>query len=308
LTVIIHRTSWQNRSESRRAAAEASAVSIAWTVLFLLGSYLYFKYTAAFFENKPALLLPSMIPISIFSAWVSWQIEEAIEPTLVESPVDSEEASILPLLYMSVLYSSVVEGFLYEWVLHGQLRPWIRIAIDLFVLSPFFADPAATYVYKRFLGESHRVAKNYVAIRLPTFIVPLLAFWTVFSVLGNVIANPILSFMTFNFGIIVWTVFFTWANHVELPELLKTSRHRFLRRLGRLNDRLSEPLERVYSHDLFGSYLVDLLFLTFCLAIASELWLAGVASSRALAIALAAAFAVWKGFELRSKKHQSRVG
>jgi hypothetical protein len=302
--VNIYKTFWKNRSEFQRTAVGTSGIILGWSVFFLLGSYLYFKYTASFFENRPALLLPSMLPISIFSAWVSWQIEEAIEPAFVEPSVSSSEVSILPLLYMSVFYSSVVEGFLYEWVLHGNLRPWIRIAIDLFVLSPFFADPAATYVYKRFLGESHRVAKNYVAIRLPAFIVPLLVFWTVFSVPGNVISNPILSFMTFNFGIIVWTVFFTWANHVDLPDLLRTSQYGFVRRLGKVNERLTEPLEWIYSRDLFGTYLVDLLFLTFCLAIASELWLADVASPTILGIILAIMFGAWKAFDYGKEKHR----
>jgi hypothetical protein len=169
--------------------------------------------------------------------------------------------------------------------------------VDLLFLSPFFADPAATYVYKRFLGESHRVAKNYVAIRLPTFIVPLLVFWTAFSVPGNEISNPILSFMTFNFGIIVWTVFFTWANQVDLPELLRVSPYPALRWLGTVNAILTAPLEKIYSWEYFGAYLSDLLFLIFCMSIAAELWMAGVASLRALGIGLGVAFIAWKGFE-----------
>jgi hypothetical protein len=124
--------------------------------------------------------------------------------------------------------------------------------------------------------------------------VPLLGFWFAFSVAGNEISNPVLSFMVFDFGIIVWTVFFTWANQVDLPENLRTSRHPFLRGLGVLNDFLSRPLGRVYRSRLFGDYLLDLLILIFSLAVVSELWLADVASATSLATIMTVTFAAWK--------------
>lgn len=266
-------------------------------VVYLLGSCLYFSLTSDLVERTPALLIPSLIPLSALSAWVSWQIEEEIEPVYVKPSVNNGKASILPLLCMSVFYSSVVEGFLYEWFLHGGLRPWLRIGVDLLCLSPFFTDAAATYVYQRLLGKNHQYATNYVSTRLPSFVVPLLGFWSVFSIVGNEISSPILSFMVFDFGIIVWTVFFTWANHIDLPENLRTSRSAFLRRLGALNDILSRPLARVYRWKFVGSYLLDLLILIFSLAIASELWLANIASPTTLATIMAVTFAVWKGCE-----------
>lgn len=181
--------------------------------------------------------------------------------------------------------------------MHGGLRPWLRIVLDLFWLSPFFTDAAATYVYERLLGENHQEATNYVSTRLPSFVVPLLGFWFVFSVAGNEISNPILSFMIFDFGIIVWTVFFTWANHADLPQSLGTSRHAFLRHLAVLNDILSRPLGRVYRWKFFGSYLLDLLILIYSLAVVSELWLANVASLTVLATIMAVSFAIWKSCE-----------
>ncbi|MGH9678448.1 MAG: hypothetical protein ACRD4Y_00700, partial [Candidatus Acidiferrales bacterium] len=247
--------------------------------------------------RTPALLIPSLIPISIMSAWVSWRIGEEIEPLCVEPSERRGETMFLPLLYMSVIYSSVVEGFLYEWFLHGGLPPWLRIGIDLLWLSPFFADAAATYVYNRLLGKSHQRSANYVSTRLPSFIVPLLGFWSVFSIVGNEISSPILSFTVFDFGIIVWTVFFTWANRVDLPNILQSSPHALLRRLGLLNEFVSRPLGWVYRWKYFGSYLRDVLILVFCLSIASEFWLSNIASWTILAAILGSTFVVWKGRE-----------
>jgi hypothetical protein len=275
-----------------------------WVALYLLGSYTYFTLTYGVVEGTPALMIPLLMPLSALSACVSWQIEREIEPVHIKPSVNSGKASILPLLYMSVFYSSVIEGFLYEWFLHGGLRPWLRIAIDLFWLSPFFADAAATYVYIRLLGENDQYAMNHVSTRLPSFVVPLLGFWSVFSIAGNEISNPILSFMIFDCGIIVWTVFFTWANRVDLPDILRNSRHGFLRRLGLLNDILSRPLGRVYRWKFFGSYLLDLVVLIFSLAVASELWLANVASATTLATIVAMTFAVWKGCEFWTENHR----
>ena len=232
-------------------ALETAATIAGWIAVYLLGSYVYFALTYPLLLSTPAMLMPSLMPLSAFSAWVSWQIEEQLEPAYVEPAVGAREGSIVPLLYMSVFYSSVVEGFLYEWFLHGGLRPWLRISLDLFWLSPFFTDAAATYIYKRFVGENHDGAANYVGTRLPSFIVPLLGLWFVFSVAGNEISNPVVSFTVFDVGIIVWTVFFTWANRVDLPGNLRTSRYRFVRRLGALNDILSRPLGRVLSLEVF---------------------------------------------------------
>jgi hypothetical protein len=271
-----------NRSEYVPNALKAAATIAGWIAVYLLGSYVYFALTYPLLASTPAMLIPSLIPLSALSAWVSWQIEEQLEPAYVESAVGTREASILPLLYMSVFYSSIVEGFLYEWFLHGGLRPWVRIALDLFWLSPF-----------------------YVATRLPSFIVPLLGLWFVFSVAGNVISNPILSFMVFDVGIIVWTVFFTWANRVDLPGSLRSSRYRFVRRLGMLNDILSRPLGRVYRWKYFGAYLRDLVILLFSLAIACELWLANVASSLSLAAVLILTFACWKACEFWMQRRRS---
>jgi hypothetical protein len=276
---------------------KAAATIGGWVGVYLLGSYLYFSLTYHLVESAPALLIPLLMPLSALSALVSWRIEEEIEPFFVQPSLNRGKASILPLLYMSVFYSSVVEGFLYEWFLHGGLRPWLRIGLDLIWLSPFFTDAAATYVYKRLLGDNHENATGYVSTRLPSFVVPLLGFWFVFSVAGNEVSNPILSFMIFDFGIIVWTVFFTWANQVDLPKSLRASRYGFLRRIGVLNDILSRPLGRVYRWKHFGSYLLDLLILIFFLAIASELWLADAAAPTTLAAIMALAFAVWKGRE-----------
>jgi hypothetical protein len=246
------------------------------------------------------------MPLSAWSTWISWQIENAIQPVYFKPTVKAARASILPLLYLSVIYSSVVEGFLYEWCLHGDLRPLFRIGLDVLFLSPFFTDAAATYVYERLLGEGHRSATHYVATRLPSFVVPLLGFWFVFSVVGNTISSPVLSFMVFDLGIIVWTVFFTWANQVNLPESLRTSRYRFLRQVGVLNDVLSRPLGRIYSSKLFGTYLLDLLILIFSLAVASELWLADVASATTLAIIMVVTFAVWKTSDIWIGERQLR--
>ncbi|MGH9678990.1 MAG: hypothetical protein ACRD4Y_03490, partial [Candidatus Acidiferrales bacterium] len=199
--------------------------------------------------------------------------------------------------YMSVLYSPFVEGFLYEVALHGNFPAWLRIGVDLLWLSPFFADAAATYVYQRLQGENHEEAARYISKRLPTFIVPLLGFWFLFSIAGNEISNPIISFMIFDLGIIVWTVFFMWANRVDLPQNLRTSRFRFLRHLGVLNDILSRPLRWIYGWKFFGSYLLDLIVLVFSLSIASELWLANVASQTTLTTMIFATFALWKGSE-----------
>lgn len=114
--------------------------------------------------------------------------------------------------------------------------------------------------------------------------------------MGNEVSNPILSFMIFDFGIVVWTISFTWANRVDLQESLRTSPHEFLRRLGALNDVLSRPLARVYRWKLFGSYLPDLVILIFALAIGSDLWLANIiASPITLATIMAVGFTVWKG-------------
>jgi hypothetical protein len=293
-----------NRSQYVPNALKTAAAIAGWIAVYLLGSYVYFALTYHLLVSTPAMLIPSLIPLSAFSAWVSWQIEEQLEPAYVESAVGTREASILPLLCMSVFYSSVVEGFLYEWFLHGGLRPWLRIALDLFWLSPFFTDAAATYVYKRFVGETHDGAANYVATRLPSFIVPLLGLWFVFSVAGNEISNPILSFMVFDVGIIVWTIFFTWANRVDLPGCLRSSHYRSVRRLGVLNDILSRPLGRVYRWKYFGAYLLDLVILIFMLAIASELWLANVASPTTLAAILILAFSAWKASEFWMESHR----
>jgi len=293
-----------NQSEYLPNALKTVATIAGWIAVYLLGSYVYFALTYDLLVSTPALLIPCLMPLSALSAWVSWQIEEQLEPTYGKSIVDTREASILPLLYMSVFYSSVVEGFLYEWFLHGGLRPWLRIGLDLFWLSPFFTDAAATYMYKRFVGENHDSAANYVATRLPSFIVPLLGLWFVFSVAGNEISNPILSFMVFDVGIIVWTVFFTWASRVNLPGNLRSSRYRFVRRLGVLNDILSRPLGRVYRWKYFGAYLRDLAILIFSLAIASELWLTNVASLTTLAAILALTFAGWKGCEFWMELHR----
>jgi hypothetical protein len=293
-----------NPSQYVPNALRTAATIAGWIAVYLLGSYVYFALTYPLLVSAPALLIPSLIPLSAFSAWVSWQIEEQLEPGYVEAAVGMREASILPLLYMSVFYSSVVEGFLYEWFLHGGLRPWLRIALDLLWLSPFFTDAAATYMYKRFVGENHDGAANYVATRLPSFIVPLLGLWFVFSVAGNEISNPILSFMVFDVGIIVWTVFFTWANRVDLPGNLRSSRYRFVRRLGVLNDILSRPLGRFYRWKYFGAYLRDLIVLIFSLAIACELWLANVASPTTLAASLALTFTAWKACEFWMERHR----
>jgi hypothetical protein len=293
-----------NQSQYVPNALKTAATIAGWIAVYLLGSYVYFALTYHSLVRTPAMLIPSLMPLSALSAWVSWQIEEQLEPGYVEVAAGPREASILPLLYMSVFYSSVVEGFLYEWFLHGGLRPWLRIALDLFWLSPFFTDAAATYVYKRFVGESHDGAANYVGTRLPSFIVPLLGLWLVFSVAGNEIANPVLSFMVFDVGIIVWTVFFTWANRVDLPGSLRGSRYRFVRRLGAVNDILSRPLARVYRWKYFGAYLLDLVVLIFSLAIASELWLANVASPMTLAAILILTFATWKAYEFWTESRQ----
>jgi hypothetical protein len=293
-----------NRSEFLPQMLKTAATITGWVAVYLLGSCLYFALTYHLVESTPALLIPSLMPLSALSAWVSWQIEEEIGPVYVKPSGKNGKASILPLLYMSVFYSSVVEGFLYEWFLHGGLRPWLRIGLDLLWLSPFFTDAAATYVYERLLGENHQGATNYVSTRLPSFVVPLLGFWFVFSVVGNEISNPILSFIIFDFGIIVWTVFFTWANRVDLPQNLRTSRYGFLRHLGILNDILSRPLGRVYHWKFFGSYLLDLLILIYSLAIASELWLANVASLTTLATIMAVTFAFWKGCEFWMENHR----
>ncbi len=289
-----------HRSKTRRRFVRSTMIVGGCAAVYLLVSYVYFKLTYNFVERTPALLIPSLMPISALSH-ISWQIEEEIEPLCTEPLIGSGKQTFLPLLYMSIIYSSVVEGFLYEWFLHGALFPSLRIAIDLLWLSPFFADAAATYVYKRLLGENHEDATTYVSTRLPSFVVPLLVFWSVFSVLGNEISNPILSFMTFDLGIIVWTVFFTWANSVDLPEILRTSRHGFLRGLGLLNNFLSRPLGWVYRRKYFGSYLRDVLILVFSLSIASELWLAHTASWTSLVTILAATFTAWKGWEFWMK-------
>jgi hypothetical protein len=288
---------FSNRSEFLRQTLKTAATIAGWVAVYLLGSYIYFALTCHLVEGTPALLIPSLMPLSALSAWVSWQIEDEIKPVQAKAPGNEGRASFLPLLYMSVFYSAVVEGFLYEWFLHGGLRPWLRIVLDLLWLSPFFTDAAATYVYERLLGENHQEATNYVSTRLPSFVVPLLGFWLVFSVVGNEVSNPILSFMVFDFGIIVWTVFFTWANHADLPQSLGTSRYAFLRHLGILNDILSRPLGRIYRWKFFGSYLLDLLILIYSLAIASELWLANVASLTVLGTIVAVTFAFWKGRE-----------
>ena len=293
-----------NRSEYLPKMLKTSATVAGWLGVYLLGSYLYFSLTSDVVLRSPALLLPSLMPLGALSAWVSWQIEEELVPACVKPSVTTGKASILPLLCMSVFYSSVVEGFLYEWFLHGDLRPLLRIGLDLMWLSPFFTDAAATYVYERLLGENHQRATNYVATQLRSFAVPLLGFWFIFSVVGNEISNPILSFMIFDFGIIVWTVFFTWANQVDLPETLRTSPYGLLRRLGVLNDILSRPLGRVYRSKLFGSCLLDLLILIFSLAIASELWLADVASPTTLATVMAITFAGWKACEFWMENHR----
>jgi hypothetical protein len=283
-----------NRSEYVPQMLKTASKIAGWIGVYLLGSYVYFSLTYDIVLRTPALLIPSLMPLSALSAWVSWKIENEIQRAHVEPSTRAAKASILPLLYMSVIYSSVVEGFLYEWCLHGDLRPVFRIGLDLLFLSPFFTDAAATYVYERLLGEDHQSATNYVGTRLPSFVVPLLGFWFVFSVAGNTISSPVLSFMVFDFGIIVWTAFFTWANQVDLPENLRTSPNRFLRRLGVLNDFLSRPLGRVYRSRLFGDYLMDLLILIFSLAVASELWLADVATATTLATIMAGTFAAWK--------------
>ena len=124
-------------------------------------------------------------PLSALSAWVSWRIEEEIEPFFVQPSVNQGKASILPLLYMSVFYSSVVEGFLYEWFLHGGLRPWLRIGPDQFALikSPFFTDAAITYLYKRLLYDNHQNATDCVSTRLPSFVVPFA--WILVSFPGS---------------------------------------------------------------------------------------------------------------------------
>ena len=110
--------------------------------------------------------------------------------------------------------------------------------------------------------------------------------------------------MIFDFGIIIWTVFFTWANHVDLPEYLRKSPYRLFRRLGVLNDILSRPLGRVYRSKLFGSCLLDLLILIFSLAVASELWLADVGSGTTLATIMAVTFVVWKACEFWMENHR----
>jgi hypothetical protein len=276
----------------------SAAIIGTWLVLYLGGGALYFALTGDLVKNAPALMIPLLMPLGALSAWVSWRIEKEIEPDYIEPRQGCGKTSILPLLCMSVFYSSIVEGFLYEWFLHGGLSPWLRIGIDLLWLSPFFTDAAATYVYMRLLGQNPRQATEHVSARLPSFIVPLLGFWSVFSIAGNVVSNPLLSFMIFDFGIIAWTVFFTWANRADLPEILRTSRFASLRRLGVLNAVLSRPLERVYRWRFFGSYLVDLVVLVFSLCIASELWLANVASATTLAALMAVTFATWKGYEL----------
>jgi hypothetical protein len=295
---------FSNRSEFLTQMLKTAATIAGWVAVYLSGSTLYFALIYHFVEGTPALLIPSLMPLSALSAWVSWQIEEEMAPDYAKAPGKNGRASILPLLYMSVFYSSVVEGFLYEWFLHGGLRPWLRIVLDLVWLSPFFTDAAATYVYERLLGENHQEATNYVSTRLPSFVVPLLGFWFVFSVAGNEISNPILSFMIFDFGIIVWTVFFTWANRADLPQSLGTSRYAFLRHLGVLNDILSRPLGRIYRWKFFGSYLLDLLILIYSLAIASELWLANVASLTTMATIVAVTFAFWKGCEFWMENHR----
>ena len=232
--------------------AKTAALVCGWAALYLLGSCLYFALSYRLVESIPALLIPSLMPLSALSAWVSWRIEQTLERDRVIPSINNSRASILPLLWMSVFYSTFVEGFLYEWFLHGDLPPWLRIAVDLLCLSPLFTDAAATYVYKRLLGENHECATNYVSTRLPAFVLPLLGFWFLFSVVGNEISNPILSFMSFDFGIIAWTVFFTWANRVDLPDYLRTSPYGILRRLGDLNDILSSPLRRVYGWNLLA--------------------------------------------------------
>jgi hypothetical protein len=296
-------TFW-NCPESLTQMLKKTATIGGWVVTYLLGSYLYFTLTHGLVESTPALMIPLLTPLSVLSACVSWQIEREIEPVHIKPHMKSGKASILPLLYMSVFYSSVIEGFLYEWFLHGGLRPWLRIAVDLFWLSPFFTDAAATYVYIRLLGENDQYAMNHVSTRLPSFVVPLLGVWSVFSIVGNEISNPILSFMIFDFGIIVWTVFSTWANRVDLPGILRNSRYGFLRRLGLLNDILSRPLGRVYRWRFFGSYLLDLVVLIFSLAVASELWLADIASATTLTTIVAMTFAIWKGREFWTENHR----
>jgi hypothetical protein len=291
---------WKSLAQTLKTTAAIGG----WVVVYLLGSYVYFTLTYGVVTSMPALLIPLLMPLSALSAWVSWKIEEEIEPAYVKASANCREASILPLLYMSVFYSSVVEGFLYEWFLHGGLRPWLRIGIDLLFLSPFFTDAAATYVYIRLLGENHESAMKHISTRLVSFVIPLLGIWSVFSIVGNEISNPILSFMIFDFGIIVWTVFFAWANHVDLPETLRTSRYGFWRRVGLVNEILSRPLARVYRWKFFGSYLRDLLVLIFFLAIVSELWLANLASRTTLAAVMAITFAVWKVCEFWMEKHR----
>lgn len=274
-----------------------AAIIGTWLVLYLGGSALYFALTWDLIKSQPALMLPLLMPLGALSGWVSWRIEKEIPRGRLEPSENGAKASLLPLLFMSVFYSSMVEGFLYEWFLHGGLSPWLRIAIDLLWLSPFFSDAAATYVYMRLLGENPRQAAQHVSTRLPSFVVPLLGFWSVFSIAGNVVSNPLLSFMIFDLGIIVWTVFFTWAHRVDLPEALRTSRYVFLRRLGLLNDFVSRPLQAVYRWKFFSSYLVDLVVLVFSLSVASELWLADIASATTLAALIGVTFAAWKGYE-----------
>lgn len=125
-----------NRSESLPQTLRTTTAIGRWVVVYLLGSYLYSSLTYDHVENTPALLIPSLMPLSVLSACVSWQIEKEIDPAHVKPSASATKPSILPLLCMSVFYSSVVEGFLFEWFLRGGLRPWLRIGIDLLCLSP----------------------------------------------------------------------------------------------------------------------------------------------------------------------------
>lgn len=101
-----------NRPEFLTQLTKTAATIAGWIAVYLLGSYFYFAVTYHLIEGKPALLIPSLMPLSALSAWVSWQIEEEIEPVHGKAPGKDSKATILPLLYMSVFYSSVVEGFL----------------------------------------------------------------------------------------------------------------------------------------------------------------------------------------------------
>jgi hypothetical protein len=222
-------------------------VATKWFAVHLVASLGYYLLTDDWATHYPEWLLPALVPIGFIEALVSWRIEQRIEKTPVATDIPEERVSLtIPYAIGYIIYVSVVEGALYEWLLPHVPTVWMRTVIDILFLSPLVMDPLAALILHRMGGRNQDEAMMEIEERLPFFFVATSPVWGTVSYFVNRYSptNPILSYLILSFGIVIWCTIFALSNRINLYQL--TQRTYGLRWYGRVAMFFSLPLKAIY--------------------------------------------------------------